>query len=465
MWYPMLFLPALLVPSFAQTFSPGTAASYARHTVIAASGGTAPAGGTYHPLSFLNATLNASGEVAFDAFLTGPPPSAAAFARNRNTTSVVALGINPDPAGPSFGFVTNSVITRNGNVVFDSNFSDVYRNDGKTIVPLLRLGDPAPDGGTVASRGQERIVNKHGAIGFVATISGAPTSEAILRIDGTHAVTIARDDVAPPTGGKFTALLSMDMNDLGQVAFKSEMTGGSADQGIFRGDGGLLTPVFVANQNAPGGGTFQDFGGPAINSHGQVVTIGLLNNSTRAAGLFLGDGQDTVAIALEGQPAPKGGNYRIFTGTTRLNDHGEVAFQSRLTGAFSGMFRGNGQHTTAVALAGSTAPGTLGIFESFGDVFEFGADGRVTFIARLATGVGGVDSTNNTGMWTGTSEDDLQLVVRTGEVIEGSNLTDLRFAGTGAGGQTYAMNENSILWRARFGPVNALVLSQIPGRR
>lgn len=461
----MLFLPALVVPSFTQTFSPGPATGYARHTVIAATGGTAPAGGAYHPLSFLNATLNPRGEVAFDAFLTGPPPSAAVFTNQANKTSVVVLGVNPDPTGPSLGFVTNSVITRNGDVVFDSNFSDVFRNDGKTIVPLLRLGDPAPGGGTVASRGQERIVNKHGVIGFVATVSGSATTQAIFRTDGRHAVTIASDDVAPPTGGRFTALLSMDMNDLGQVAFKSEMTGGSADQGIFRGEGGPLTPAFVANQIAPGGGTFQDFGVPAINSHGQVVTIGLLNNSTSASGLFLGDGQETVAIALDGQPAPKGGNYRLFTGTTRLNDHGEVAFQSRLTSAFSGMFRGNGKRTTTVALAGTSAPGTSGMFESFSDVFEFGADGRVTFIAKLAIGVGGVDSTNNTGMWTGTSEDDLHLVVRTGDIIGGNQLTDLRFAGTGAGGQTFAVNENRILWRGSFGPVNALVLSQLPGGR
>ncbi|MGC4050111.1 MAG: hypothetical protein QM757_12065 [Paludibaculum sp.] len=460
----MLFLPALIVPSFAQTFSSDPAkGANPRHTVIAASGGTAPVGGNYNPLSFLNATVNPSGAVVFDAFLTGPPPSAAVFARKGHNTSPVALGVNPDPAGPSFGFVTNSFITRNGDVIFDSNFSDVFRSNGKTIVPLLKLGDPAPDGGTIASRGQERIVNKHGAISFVATISGAATSQAILRTDGSRTVTIASDNIAPPTGGRFTALLSMDMNDLGQVAFKSEITGGTADQGVFRGDGGLLTPIFVANQIAPGGGTFQDFGIPAINSHGQVVTICLLNNSTSAAGLFVGDGKDTIPIAILGQPAPKGGNYTVFTGSTRLNDHGDVVFQSRLSGAFSGMFHSNGKRTTTVALAGTNAPGTSGTFESFGDVFEFGTDGRIAFIARLAMGVGGVDSSNNTGLWTGTSEDDLHLVVRTGEVIGGNVLTDLHFAGAGAGGHPEAMNENSILWRGSFGPASALVLSQIPG--
>ncbi|WP_321471936.1 choice-of-anchor tandem repeat NxxGxxAF-containing protein [uncultured Paludibaculum sp.] len=461
--YPMLLLPALVVPSFAQMFSTGAATSKVRHTIVAASGGTAPVGGNYSLLSFLNATLNARHGVAFDAFVTGPPPTPGVFVREGNRTSAIALGVNPDPTAPSFGFVSSPVITRNGDVVFDVNFSDVFRSDGKKIVPLLRLGDPAPDGGTVTSRGQERVVNDHGAIAFVATVSGAAATQAVLRIDGTHATTIARNDIAPPTGGRFTSLLGLDMNDLGQVAFKSEMTGGSADQGIFRGEGGHLTPVFVANQITSGGEMFEDFSAPTINAHGQVAAICLLKNSASRVGLFLGDGTETVAIALDGRPAPKGGNYRIFTGTARLNDRGEVAFQARLSDAFSGMFRGNRKRTTTLALAGTKAPGTTGTFESFGDVFELGIDGRVAFTAKLATGMGGVDSSNNTGIWMGTSDEDLQLLVRTGAVIGGNVLTDLRFAGASAGGHPLAVDEDSVLWRGSFGPVNALVVSRILG--
>jgi hypothetical protein len=143
------------------------------------------------------------------------------------------------------------------------------------------------------------------------------------------------------------------MNDRGEVAFFSEMTGGSADFGVFRGDGGDLTPLFVANQIAPGGATFADFGNPVINSHGQVAVLASLTNSASRIGLFAGDGTDAVAIALEGQPAPKGGNYgggvggTVFQGPIRLNDRGEVAFNSALTSgtSTSGIFRGNGERT------------------------------------------------------------------------------------------------------------------------
>ena len=150
-------------------------------------------------------------------------------------------------------------------------------------------------------------------------------------------------------------------------------------------------------------------------------------------------------------------------GPIRLNDRGEVAFAARLTGgtSLSGIFRGNGDRTTTIALAGTIAPGTTGTFESFGDI-KLGNDGRVAFIATLAVGVGGVDSSNNMGIWIGTSDEDLQLVVRTGEVIGGNVLTRLPQFGFAFGNQ-FDMNENDVLWIGNFGPAKAVVLSRILG--
>ena len=108
-------------------------------------------------------------------------------------------------------------------------------------------------------------------------------------------------------GGTFRRSSNPAINTRGQVTFVAEMTGGAADFAILRGDGEELTPVFVANQMAPGGATFEDFSDPLINKHGQVAAVGLLTNG--GAGLFVGDGRDAIAIALDGQAAPGGGNY------------------------------------------------------------------------------------------------------------------------------------------------------------
>jgi len=124
-----------------------------------------------------------------------------------------------------------------------------------------------------------------------------------------------------------------------------------------RGDGGALTPVFAANQLAPGGATFEDFSDPLINEHGQVAATALLTDSAGNSvgnGLFVGDGRKSVAIALEGQAAPRGGNYggRLgFFAPLTLNERGEVGFHVGLLGGTSsnGIFRGDGRRTTTVA--------------------------------------------------------------------------------------------------------------------
>jgi hypothetical protein len=189
-----------------------------------------------------------------------------------------------------------------------------------------------------------------------------------------------------------------------------------------------------------------------------------LSNSASRGGLFIGAGTDAVAIALQGEAAPKGGSYRehdAFLGAIRLNDRGEVAFVARLTGgsSSSGIFRGNGDRTTTIALAGAVAPGTTGAFQSF-DEIKLGIDGRVAFVATLEVGVGGVDASNNRGIWIGTSDEDLHLVVRTGDVIGGNVLTRLPAVGQD---NQFDMNQNEVLWVGSFGPTTAIVVSRAFG--
>ena len=419
-----------------------------RHTVIAASGDEAPTGGNYLPSSFSNARLNASHEVSFDAVVSGPSFATGIFVGDGKTTSAIAVG--PDS-------LTNPFITSNGALVFDVNGIDIFKSDGKSITPLMSDGDVAPGGGTLTLAGGPRATNDHGAVAYAALVNGSTATQGIFRSDGSQTVTIARDDITAPTGGSFTLLSTPVINDRGQVAFFSELSSGF---GIFRGEGGDLTPVFVTNQIAPGGATFADFGEPSINNHGQVVASASLINSTIHSGLFVGDGTNAIAIALQQQPAPKGGNYNgNFFGHTKLSDRGEVAFNAGLTGgtSTSGIFRGNGQNTTTIALRDTNAPGTTGTFAAFRDYLLLN-DGRVAFIATLTLGVGGVNTSNNIGIWIGTSEEDLQLVVRTGDVIGGRVLTRLPDFGVGS---QFDINENGVLWVGTFGVAKAVVYSRV----
>ena len=120
-----------------------------RHTIIVQSGEATPAAGNYSPFSFGNVTFNDAHRVAFDAFVIGQSPTSGVFVGDGKSTSTIALGVTPSPAGASFGSVSDPTITRNGAVVFVDGAGEVFRSDGRTIVPLVRIGDPAPGSGIV----------------------------------------------------------------------------------------------------------------------------------------------------------------------------------------------------------------------------------------------------------------------------------------------------------------------------
>ena len=440
----------LIAATLTQVLAPPGAWAEVTHTVIAATGTAAPGGGLYFLFSTLG--LNARGEVAFDAFLQGTSPSGI-FVGDGRTTSAIARG--PDPTSGIFGFVQSPAIGAGGEVVFVAENTGIFRGDGIRISPIVQEGDPAPGGGNLTGL-SFYAANSRGVIAFPASVTGGASTAGIFRSDGTRTGAIARDNTISPLGGTFIFFGDPVINSQGQVAYFAGMTGGSGDFGIFRGDdddGESNTTIFAANQPAPGGGTFVDFGVPVINGRGQVASLASL---TDRSGLFRGDGKRADAIALQGNPAPKGGNYNgRFFGPQVMNDGGQVAFNAGLSGGASGsgIFRGGGVTTSTIALAGTTAPGTTGTFSSFGDM-RIGANGTVAFIATLVPGVGGVDGTNNVGIWSGTSDSDLHLVVRTSDIIGGSTLISL------SPFQMLDMNERGIAWQGRFsGPSSAIVFS------
>jgi hypothetical protein len=425
-----------------------------RHTIIAASGDAAPAGGIY--VGFLNTlAVNARGQVSFDVRLGGPSTTGV-FVSDGTTTSTVALGGNPDPTAGNFNFVSAPFVTTRGDVIFD-DVTGTFRSDGRSILPLVQNGDAAPGGGTLIRT--SHAANSQGLIAFGAFLTGGFNNEGIFRTDGSHTTAVVLDGTAAPTGGTFLFFGTPVIDDFGRVAFFASTTGGSADFGIYRGDGANITTIFAANQPAPGGGTFVDFGEPVINKHGQVLALASLDNAAGPFGVMLGDGTDTVPIALSGHAAPKGGIYATgvalqFLGRV-LNDRGQVAFAAFLTGGTSqsGIFRGDGTTTIPIALQGTAAAGTTGTFTSFGDI-KIGNDGQVTFIATLTSGVGGVDASNNVGIWTGTSETDLHLVARSGQLIAGKTLTRPLSLGP-----SQINSDRPIVWLARFADNSTAIVS------
>jgi hypothetical protein len=460
----ILFLPrkltaqlrgcAVIVLMLVQFLSATAVHAQVRHNILAATGEAAPAGGNY--LTFpSNRVFNVRGQVAFDALLSGPSGSGV-FISHDKTTSTIALGGDPNPAAGNFDFVSGPSLTTNGDVIFNTS-NGIFRNDGKRIVSIVQNGDPAPGGGSLTLA--LGVANSRGVILYQAFIDGGANTQGVFRNDGSQTVPIVLDSNVAPTGGTFLFFSSPVMDDDGNVSFFAATSGGSSDFGIYRGDGQNLSTIFAANQAAPGGGTFVDFSDPIINNKGQVLAQAMLANASGPTGLFLSDGIDSVAIARAGEPAPKGGNYSSFFGLQVLNDRGQIAFSSLLSGgnSRSGVFRRDGDTITPIALERTAAPGTTGTFASFADI-KMGKDGVVAFIGRLTPGVGGVNTSNNVGIWIGTSETDLRLVARTGEVISGRTLTAALSLGQ------VETNEKTIVWLGRFsGNTTAIISSELTG--
>lgn len=446
---------AILTAALAQMLLAPDASAKEGHRIVAASGDPAPEGGTF--LRFLGLATNERGEVAFHALLLGSS-QAGIFAWNGRTTSAIALAGNPDPASGDFAFVDAPVIDSRGDVVFNAD-AGIFRAGNGGLDPIMRDGESAPGGGTLVGPAFSFSATPHGTVAFLTGTAGTGSTQGIFLRTGRKTVAIARDADPSPIGGTFLFLGDPVVGG-GQVSFYAGTEGASGDFGIFRGDAeGRVSAIFAANQIAPSGALFEDFGNPVINARGQVAAVGVLANGPARAGLFRSDGDRIAVLAIDGARAPAGGDFTAsFLEPLALNDRGEAAFLVRLANGPGtiGLFRGDGQTTTTVALLGTPAPGTTGTFSAFGDL-KLLDDGTVAFVGRLARGTGGVDRTNDAGIWVGTSERDLRLVVRTGDVVEGRPLLSVpgRFGLLGA-------SRRSLAWVAGFAAnATAVVVSDI----
>jgi hypothetical protein len=166
----------------------------------------------------------------------------------------------------NFGFAGDPFINDQGDIVFAADVG-VFLGKRGIVMPFAQIGDDAPGGGTLSSINND-VANALDIVAYEANIADGTTTIGLFRTDGKINVRIATDDVAPPTGGTFTAFQGFGIDDRGNVAVSAVMTGGSADIGIFRGNGRELKTVFATNQPAPGGGLFGDFSDPLVNLAG-----------------------------------------------------------------------------------------------------------------------------------------------------------------------------------------------------
>ena len=127
---------------------------------------------------------------------------------------------------------------------------------------------------------------------------------------------------------------------------------------------------------------------------------------------------DLTAVAITGQSAaggPAGSRYSQFanffrTLDTAINSSGDVAFQGEMSQFFGGVtsddnqaiWSGRGDDLDILVREGAQAPSAPfgAVFGSFDSSVVINDQSRVAFSANLRQGSGGVDSSNDLGIWT-----------------------------------------------------------------
>ncbi len=221
-------------------------------------------------------------------------------------------------------------------------------------------------------------------------------------------------------------------NDAGQVAFQAILTGsGVAGRGILVLRHGNLELVARTSTHAPGtpdGVHFSDVSGSplSLNNLGQTAFSGMLTgsgvNSTNNVGLWSEVSGSLALVARKGSQAPGMPDGAVFNPvfsfvSSDLNNAGQTAFLSPVTGGGvdstnnRGIWLETSGSLALVARSGSPAPGTSGL--NFGGFTHIALNdaGQIAF--------SGADSSGRSGLWS-SALGGLALVARSGDRAPGT---------------------------------------------
>jgi hypothetical protein len=312
-----------------------------------------------------------------------------------------------------------SAINSRGDIAFRT--ARVRRNETQLIQGIYRANAAGHRRTTIAEfgdgfdfLGQSPSINDLGDVSFaVRDFSERDFSDtqSIMRGGGGRPTTIAT------TADEFQQFgFEPTVNNSGLVAFKAQLDTFDQftfDQGLFSGEGGnraAITTHYLSSTSQ-----FSEFGTlsrPSINNLGGIA-FAVPFDGESTAGVFVtqGTGFKTIAAA----------DPNVNVGWPTLNDAGTVAFH-RLFNDRPGEELVTGNGGTLTVVAGTSRP-----FQSFGQFFgitppALNNNGGIAFYADLDAG--------GSGIFVG-PEAVADRVIATGDTLDGSAVTSLRFCDEG----------------------------------
>jgi hypothetical protein len=345
----------------------------------------------------------------------------------------------------------------------------VWSNSSGNLSLVAQTGTQAPDcptGVTFAGFSQIALPDANGVIllGVLTPNRALGVTSAsdigIWAVDGSNNLhLIVR--TGQELGGKTVTALSF-MSSLAPVLGQSRAFSPSTGEvtflatfsdrttGIYDASSAAsISPVALSAGAAPGlsGPTFASFGIPAINGNGNnafraILASGSGVTAANDEGIWADNGSGLQLVAQIGGTTAAPGTTAPFTALSDpvYNDNNDVAFVGTLkvgTGLAtaatkSGVWSSSSGSLALVAQTGTHAPGcpTGVLFSGFSEIALPDEDG-VLFLGTLTPNSAlGVTSASDLGIWATDSSGNLQLIVRTGDTLNGKTVSNLAFLPT-----------------------------------
>lgn len=333
---------------------------------IAVVGDLAPDSGGATFSSFGDPVINASGFVAFSAFLSGGTASYGLFSYFAGTITTIATSQSTAP-GTSGGlytaFSTKIAINDASEVAFVANVSGGSVTEGLFVEgagvgrAVILIGDLAPTGvnGTYSDFSPPTI-NEAGNVAVTASFFIPPfdfTTAVVVEEAGGLRAAARVGDPAPGTGTGtylfFTTSGAPGLDGDGNVYFKATVDSGSASDGLFVDSGGLDLPVAIQDDAALGAGPnaellFFSSGGAYVNDAGDIAFASSIRRGRVNQGLFVSlSGGPAGALTLLDDPVPDvpDGSFLSLGDSPAINALGATAFRATyldMTGGKTGIF-------------------------------------------------------------------------------------------------------------------------------
>jgi len=319
---------------------------------------------------------------------------------------VVAAG-QPAPTGGNFDRfdVTSQPIVApvnsSGHIAFYSSVvrskatEGIFLSRGARIVKLAAVGDAVPGGGTLSefARHPAPSLNDADTVAFGAAVASARASEGVFLARGgrIEAIALSGGDAPGLPTGTFTEFDAPALNNRDEVVFVATVRRGRETfQVLYLFTGGKLRKLLAAGDLAPRGGTFDQFGVPAINNKGVVVMPEVVEHGPVLGGIYVTGSRDLRLLIAAGETGPSGASLVRFSERVALDDDDNVAFGAHLgtgTDRTEAVLLLDAGGLTQVATVGDSAPGG-GRFSAFGAWPSLGPVTTVVFVAAVEDGNG-----------------------------------------------------------------------------